>query len=219
MPTSRRSSPGLLSSTHQGGNTLCLYLLRPSEKAKGSSSYFVRIPGRVWRNFRIWIPQKRKAIRICSITFLTKKPRTAFYGGITKGIVTNKSGNCGNSFFSLHDRRSRLCRKRHIRFRICQTHLGPLSPDIREIEDEIGEIDEFFDVSETRTPHALPTPGGDDGIPPIPTLSQSKLPRLEITSNIDTTNIIGGRTCRSSRRAAYLAELNVPPYDLLEYII
>ena len=101
---------------------------------------------------------------------------------------------------------------------LSQTHLRPLSPDIREVEDEVREIDEFFDVSETRTPHALPTPGGDEGIPPIPTLSQSKLPRLEITSNIDTTNIIeGGRTCRSSCRAAYLAELNVLPHDLLGY--
>ena len=43
---------------------------------------------------------------------------------------------------------------------LSQTHLRPLSPDIREVEDEVGEIDEFFDFSETRTPHALPTPGG-----------------------------------------------------------
>lgn len=102
---------------------------------------------------------------------------------------------------------------------LSQTHLRPLSPDIREVEDEVGEIDEFFDVSETRTPHALQylcQEGWRNSS--NPTLSQSKLPRLEITSNIDTTNIIeGGRTCRSSCRAAYLAELNVLPHDLLGY--
>lgn len=36
---------------------------------------------------------------------------------------------------------------------------SPQTP-ITGYEDEVGEIDEFFDVSETRTPHALPTPGG-----------------------------------------------------------
>ena len=48
-------------------------------------------------------------------------------------------------------------------------------PDIREVEDEVEEIDELFDLSETGTPHALPTPeptpDRDERIPPTSTQS------------------------------------------------
>lgn len=57
-------------------------------------------------------------------------------------------------------------------------------PDIREVEDEVGEVDEFFDLPETEPPLGLPTPEptpeGDERIPSTPTPPQSELPRSEI---------------------------------------
>jgi len=178
--------------------------------------------------FRIWIPQKRKVIRTRDVTFNEEKlydPKQPFMDELLResspiNQVTVEipsfpymTGAVGFVESDATDSESESD--------FPQTPI----PDIREVEDEVEEIDELFDISETGTPHALPTPeptpDRDERTPPTSTKTtqsneETYKPQLEITSKIDTANIIEGSRTRS-RRAAHLTELNCPPQDLLGY--
>ena len=182
--------------------------------------------------FRIWIPQKRKVIRTRDATFNQDKlydPRQPFMEELLRETspinqVTVElpsypymTGAVGHIETDTSDTESES-----------EDFQNPV-PDIREVEEEDEEIDEFFDSSGAEPPHGLPTPEQtpevDERTSLTPTLIQTRSqfneethkPQLEITSNIDTANIIQGGRTRSSRRAAYLAELNVSPHDLFGY--
>jgi reverse transcriptase-like protein/Pol polyprotein/gag-pre-integrase-like protein len=180
--------------------------------------------------FRIWIPQKRKVIRTRDVTFNEEKlydPRQPFMEEILReSSPTNQvtveipsfpymTGAIGYDESDTSDSES-------------ESENFPQNPirDIIEVEEELEEIDEFFDLSETGLQHVLPTPEPtpemEERISLTSTQSQTQLveiprPRQEITSTIDTANIIEGRTRRTERRAAYLAGLSAPPHDLFGY--
>jgi hypothetical protein len=175
--------------------------------------------------FRIWIPQKRKVIRTRDVTFNEEKlydPRQPFMEELLRESSPRNQVTVEIPSFPYVTDAGAYAESDTSDSEYESDSPQTTVPDIREVEDEVGEVDEFFDLSGTEPPLGLPTPEptpeGDERIPPTPTPSQSKLPRSEITSNIDTANIIeGGRTRRSTRRTAYLAELNAPPHDLLGY--
>lgn len=105
--------------------------------------------------FRIWIPQKRKVIRTRDVTFNEEKlydPQPFMEELLRESSPRNRvtveipslAGAYAESDTSDSEYES----------------ISPQTtvPDIREVEDELGEVDEFFDLPGTEPLLGLPTP-------------------------------------------------------------